>query len=157
MPSNLFTWAIAIALIVLAFEFGAPAHGRARRPSRSASSAATVMVALLLLATNHSPPAQLVAVLFMENALALFESLLPEPWPLPVHVALSAIYLLHRGRRRLADRHASPSDMPPAVERGSRRERCLCDTAPARRRRPRAARGLWAGPALVGAGAGRRG
>ena len=27
MPSNLFTWAIAIALIVLAFEFGAPAMG----------------------------------------------------------------------------------------------------------------------------------
>ena len=30
----------------------------------------------------------------MENALALFESLFPEPWPLPVHGALSAIYLL---------------------------------------------------------------
>ena len=36
----------------------------------------------------------LVAVLVMENALALFESLFPEPWPLPVHGALSAIYLL---------------------------------------------------------------
>jgi len=35
-----------------------------------------------------------VAVLFMENAIALFESLQPEPWPLPVHVALSTIYLL---------------------------------------------------------------
>jgi hydrogenase-4 membrane subunit HyfE len=44
---------------------------------------------LLLLASNDSPAAQLVAVLFMENAIALFESLLPEPWPLPVHVALS--------------------------------------------------------------------
>jgi hypothetical protein len=50
-------------------------------------------VALLLLSANSAPPAQLVAVLFMENALALFESLLPEPWPLPVHAALSAIYL----------------------------------------------------------------
>jgi len=50
-------------------------------------------VSLLLLSTNDSPPAQLVAVLFMENALALFESLLPEPWPLPVHGALSVIYL----------------------------------------------------------------
>ncbi len=30
----------------------------------------------------------------MENGLALFESLLPEPWPLPVHGALSTIYLL---------------------------------------------------------------
>ncbi len=58
---------------------------------------ATVAVALLLLATNDSPPAQLVALLFMENAIALFESLLPEPWPLPVHGALSAIYLLTVG------------------------------------------------------------
>ena len=58
---------------------------------------ATVAVALLVLSTNNSPPAQLVAVLFMENALALFESLLPEPWPLPVHATLSAIYLLTAG------------------------------------------------------------
>ena len=48
----------------------------------------------MLLAANDSPPAQLVALLFMENAIALFESLLPEPWPLPVHAALAVIYLL---------------------------------------------------------------
>lgn len=59
--------------------------------------AATVAVAVLLLASNNSPAAQLVAVLFMENAIALFESLQPEPWPLPVHVALSTIYLLTVG------------------------------------------------------------
>jgi hypothetical protein len=58
---------------------------------------ATVAVALLLLSTNSAPPAQLVALLFLENALALFESLLPEPWPLPVHAALSGIYLLTVG------------------------------------------------------------
>lgn len=93
MPSNLFTWAIAIALLVLAFEFGAPEMGD-RHALALGVVGATVAVALLLLAANDSPPAQLVAVLFMENAIALFESLLPEPWPLPVHVALSVIYLL---------------------------------------------------------------
>ncbi|WP_374569346.1 hypothetical protein [Ideonella sp.] len=96
MPSNLFAWAIAIALIVLAFEFGAPAMGE-RHALVLGAVAATVAVALLLLAANDSPPAQLVAVLFMENALALFELLLPTPWPLPVHFALSAIYLLTVG------------------------------------------------------------
>ncbi|CAN7753877.1 MULTISPECIES: hypothetical protein [unclassified Variovorax] len=96
MPSNLFTWAIAIALIVLAFEFGAPAMSD-RQALALGVVGATVAVALLVLSTNNSPPAQLVAVLFMENALALFESLLPEPWPLPVHAALSAIYLLTVG------------------------------------------------------------
>jgi hydrogenase-4 membrane subunit HyfE len=93
MPSNLFTWAIAIALVVLAFEFAAPAMSD-RQALTLGVVGATVTVSLLLLSTNNAPPAQLVAVLFMENGLALFESLLPEPWPLPVHGALSAIYLL---------------------------------------------------------------
>lgn len=92
MPSNLFTWAIAIALVALAFEFGAP-DMIDRQAVTLGAIGATVTVALLLLSANSAPPAQLVAVLFMENALALFESLLPEPWPLPVHAALSAIYL----------------------------------------------------------------
>lgn len=93
MPSNLFTWAIAIALVVLAFEFAAPAMSD-RQALTLGAVGATVAVSLLLLSTNEGAPAQLVALLFMENAIALFESLLPEPWPLPVHAALSAIYLL---------------------------------------------------------------
>lgn len=96
MPSNLFAWAIAVALIVLAFEFGAPDMGGDQAVTLGAV-AATVAVALLMLASNGSPVAQLVAVLFMENAIALFESLQPEPWPLPVHAALSTIYLLTVG------------------------------------------------------------
>ncbi len=96
MPSNLFTWLIAIVLIVLAFNFGSPVMTD-RQALTLGVIGATVAVALLLLSTNNSPPAQLAAVLFMENALALFESLLPEPWPLPVHGALSGIYLLTVG------------------------------------------------------------
>jgi hydrogenase-4 membrane subunit HyfE len=92
MPSNLFAWTIAIGLIVLAFQFGAPAMADQQALTLGVVGA-TVAVALLLLSTNNSPPAQLVAVLFMENALTLFESLLPEPWTLPVHGALSVIYL----------------------------------------------------------------
>ena len=93
MPSNLFTWVVAGTLIVLAFRFGAPGMGDYQAVTLGVVGA-TVAVAFLLLSTNDAPPAQLVAVLFMENALALFESLFPEPWPLPVHGALSAIYLL---------------------------------------------------------------
>jgi len=92
MPSNLFAWAIAITLIVLAFEFGAPPLGE-HEALTLGTVAATVAVALLLLAANDSPPAQLVAVLFMENAIALFELLLPTPWPLPVHAALSLVFV----------------------------------------------------------------
>lgn len=120
MPSNLFTWVVAIALIVLAFEFGAPAMSD-RQAFTLGVVGATVAVALLVLSTNNSPPAQLVAVLFMENALALFESLLPQSWPSPVHAALSAIYLLTVGigawligRRESVD-PGDASDAPRAV------------------------------------------
>ena len=93
MPSNLFAWGVAIALIILAFNFGDGSRADSRALMLGVI-AATVMIALLILSTNDAPPAQLVALLFMENALALFESLMPEPWPLPTHAALSALYFL---------------------------------------------------------------
>ena len=120
MPSNLFTWAIAIALVVLAFEFAAPAVSD-RQALTLGVVGATVTVSLLLLSTNDSPPAQLVAVLFMENGLALFESLLPEPWPLPVHGALSAIYLLTIGVGGwlIAIPDTTPDALPDAPQEAS--------------------------------------
>jgi hydrogenase-4 membrane subunit HyfE len=96
MPSNLFTWVVGIALIVLAFDFGGAAMADVQALALGVVGA-MVAIALLLLSTNNSPPAQLVAVLFMENAIAVFESLLPEPWPLPVHGALTAVYLVTVG------------------------------------------------------------
>lgn len=93
MPSNLFAWGVAITLIILAFKFGEGASGDVRALTLGVA-AATAMIAFLILSTNQEPRAQLVAVLFMENALALFESLLPEPWPLPVHLAVSGVYIL---------------------------------------------------------------
>lgn len=92
MPSNLITWGVAVALIILAFQFGNGARADVRSLTLGVI-AATVTMAFLLLATNREPVAQLVALLFMENALALFESLMPEPWPLPVHLSLSMVYL----------------------------------------------------------------
>ena len=93
MPSNLFAWIIAVMLIILAFKFGDGARADARALTLGVV-AATVVIAFLILSTNHEPKAQLVAVLFMENALALFETLMPEPWPLTVHLAISAVYIL---------------------------------------------------------------
>jgi hydrogenase-4 membrane subunit HyfE len=92
MPSNLFAWGAAIGLIILAFQFGNGARADVRAVTLGVA-AATVMVAFLVLSTNREPVAQLVALLFMENALALFESLMPEPWPVPVHLGLSVVYV----------------------------------------------------------------
>lgn len=93
MPSNFFTWGIAVMLIILAFKFGDGARADVRALTLGVVAATTV-IALLILSTNHEPKAQLIALLFMENALALFESLMPEPWPWPVHLTISAVYIL---------------------------------------------------------------
>lgn len=93
MPSNLFTWCIAVILIIVAFKFGDGARADVRALTLGVV-AATAVIAFLILSTNHEPRAQLIALLFMENALALFESLMPEPWPLPVHLMISAVYIL---------------------------------------------------------------
>lgn len=96
MPSNLFAWSIALALIALGFQFGAP-DGTGLQGLALGAVAATVAVALWLLASNDAPPAQLVALLVLENALALFETQLPQAWPWTVHLALSAVYVLTVG------------------------------------------------------------
>lgn len=93
MPSNLFAWGVAITLIILAFKFGDGARADFRALTLGVV-ATTAMIAFLILATNQEPAAQLVAVLFMENALALFESLMPESWPILVHLAVSGVYVL---------------------------------------------------------------
>lgn len=93
MPSNLFTWGIAVSLIALAFEFAqATSSGTDAFVLGVVSTA--VVISLLLLSTNATPPAQLAALLYLETALALFETLLPEAWPLPAHLAVSATYVL---------------------------------------------------------------
>ena len=93
IPSNLFAWTAAVALIAMAFKFGAPQLTGGDALTLGVV-AATVVSALLLLALNAAPFVQLVALIFIENAIALFESLMTTPWPLTVHVALSAVYLL---------------------------------------------------------------
>jgi len=92
LPSNLFVWILGVALIVLAFDFGGAAMAD-RQALALGVVGATVAIALLILSTNDAPPAQLVALLFLENAIAVFELLLPEPWPLPVHLALTVVFL----------------------------------------------------------------
>ncbi len=93
LPSNLFSWAIGIALIALAAQFGAH-EGSSPQALVIAAVAIAVLLSLLMLATSQSRHIQLVALLFVENAIALYETQLPEPWPLPLHAGLSAIYLM---------------------------------------------------------------
>lgn len=91
MPSNLFAWGIAVALLIVAFRFGDGASTDLRALSLG-TVACVLTMAYLILATNREPLAQLVALLFMENTVMLFETLLPHPWPLPVHGLLALLY-----------------------------------------------------------------
>lgn len=92
MPSNLFAWGIAVALLIVAFRFGDGASTDLRALSLG-TVASVLTMAYLILSTNREPLAQLVALLFMENAVMLFETLLPHPWPLPVHGLLALLYV----------------------------------------------------------------
>lgn len=93
IPSNLFAWGIALNLIILAFKFGEGVRVDVRALTLGVV-ATTAMISFLILSSNKQPIAQLVALLFMENALFLFELLMTEPWPLPVHLAVSGVYIL---------------------------------------------------------------
>lgn len=92
LPSDLFAWLLAIALLVLAFQF-AGVGPREELPLVVGGVAASVLLALLVLAFNEAGTAQLFALLLIENAALLFESTLPEPWSPWVHAALTAVYL----------------------------------------------------------------
>jgi hydrogenase-4 membrane subunit HyfE len=117
MPSNLFSWGIAVSLIIFAFKFGDGARADIRALTLGVV-ASTVVMAFLILATNQHKMAQLVALLFMENALALFESLMPEPWPLPVHLLISAVYVLTVSVGSWLVSDASSSERDPLQEAG---------------------------------------
>jgi hydrogenase-4 membrane subunit HyfE len=114
MPSNLFTWAVAIALIVLAFDFGGAAMADVQALGLGVVGA-LVAITLLILSTNNAPAAQLVAVLFIENAIAVFESMLPVPWPAPVHGALMGVYVLTVAVGSWLIGQAEPVEQPQAA------------------------------------------
>lgn len=117
MPSNLFAWGIAVGLIIFAFKFGDGARADVRALTLGVV-ASTVVMAFLILTTNPHQLAQLVALLLMENALALFESLMPEPWPLTVHLAISLVYVLSVSIGCWLVRDDSPADAVPLLAEG---------------------------------------
>ena len=92
MPSNLFTWVAAAGLIAMAFNFSGGASSDTDALALGVV-ATMVLLAFLLLASNGAPAAQWVAVLYIENGIAVFEQVLPHAWPWPVHLALALVYL----------------------------------------------------------------
>jgi hydrogenase-4 component E len=74
IPPNLMSWTLAIALVLVAFRFTdmlVPVEGDEH--SFIAGATAGVLLGLLVLATQTGPFSQMVGVLRLENAIALFE------------------------------------------------------------------------------------
>lgn len=93
LPSNLLVWALAISVAVVGFQFALSA-AVTESALGLGTVAACVTLPLLLLATNESLPAQLVALLVLENAASLLETFHTKPWSPLIHLGLAGLYLL---------------------------------------------------------------
>jgi hydrogenase-4 membrane subunit HyfE len=94
IPANLFFWALAGTIVLLAFRCGrALSHGDAASATLLGVVATAVALGFLILATQNAPFSQIVGVLRIENGIALFELGSPHHHPLPVAIGATLVYL----------------------------------------------------------------
>lgn len=94
IPPNLMSWTLAIALVLVAFRFAdmlVPVEGDEH--SFVAGATAGILLGLLVLATQTGPFSQMVGVLRLENAIALFE-LGSHGHELAIQIAQTALLLV---------------------------------------------------------------
>jgi hydrogenase-4 component E len=93
IPPNLLFWTLTATAVLLAFEC---ANGLIAQPGDprllAAVTATGVLLGLLVLASQSNPFSQIIGVLRIENAIALFELGLHEHAPLAVQLGQVAIY-----------------------------------------------------------------
>lgn len=93
IPGNLLFWTAAAVLIGLALGFaGVMAPGPRAQQVHLGVSVAALLLALLVLATKNTTLSQIIGVLRLENAIALFELTGERHHPLPVQLGFSAVY-----------------------------------------------------------------
>ncbi len=95
IPANLLSWAMAGAAVLLAFRFaGLVRSAEGVASLRVAVATAGLLLGLLILATQASTFGQIVGLLRIEYAIALFELGAGHEPSLPVQAGLSVILLL---------------------------------------------------------------
>ncbi len=117
IPANLFSWTLAGVLVLVAFRFAdamVPAGGVAAL--HVAVACAALLLAFQILGTGDSLYGQVVGVLRLENAIALFELSSGHGFPLALQLGVTAILvitlaLFGRFLERLGTSHR-PSDRP---------------------------------------------
>ncbi|MEZ4362130.1 MAG: hypothetical protein R3B48_18220 [Kofleriaceae bacterium] len=73
LPPNLMAWTLAIALVFVSFRFSERLAVDAAEQTSVAVATAALLLGLLVLATQTGPFSQMIGVLRVENAIALFE------------------------------------------------------------------------------------
>ncbi len=117
---NLFSWGIALVLVLMAFRVGdvlVPVDGDQRTLVAVATSA--VLLGLLILSTRSGPFSQMIGALRLENGIALFELGASEHHDLiGIRVAQTMVFALTVGffRWYLVQLHADQS-APPVPEK----------------------------------------
>lgn len=94
IPANLLFWAIVGVLVVISFRFADNVFPTEEASTHLAVAAAALLLGMLVLASQNQPLSQLIGVLRIENAIALFELASGPRLPLGVQLAVLAILIL---------------------------------------------------------------
>ncbi len=95
IPANLLSWALAGAAVLVSFRFAGQVEPGGGVPTlHVAVAAAALLLGLLVLGTQVSTFSQVVGVLRVEYAIALFELAGEGPPELPVQAGLTAVLVL---------------------------------------------------------------
>lgn len=96
IPPNLFSWALVAALVFVAFRFSAAIGSRPGATGGAlliAVATSALLLGLFVLASQNGMLSQIVGLIRIENAIALFELQLEHHFVLPVQAALSGVFL----------------------------------------------------------------
>lgn len=117
---NLLSWAIALALVVMAFGSAdtlIPTEGDEQM--QLAVSAAAFLLGFFVLATSRGTISQTIGLMRLENAIALFELGNPHREWLAIRVGQLAVLLISVGYFRWFLVHHRPDDAPQSQARGA--------------------------------------
>lgn len=93
IPANLLFWTIVGVLVVVSFRFARGVFTDEQQSTHLAVAAAALLLGLLVLASHSQPLSQLMGVLRIENAIALFELSSEPHLPMEVQLGLMGIFL----------------------------------------------------------------
>ena len=122
IPGDLLYWVGAAVLVALGIELGVrlfpgdPVHA-----AHAATATVEVLVGFCVVAHQRTVLGQAIGMLTIENGAVLFEGLLGSPWPLPIHLGLTAVFaglllLVLTFLRGDLDASPAPVETSPEVE-----------------------------------------